>query len=156
MAKKYRITLEETEQARLSKILETRSSNSPQVKRSYILLAADENGSKKWIDEQIHQVYNVGIRTIERLRQRFVEEGLETALNGKPRKVFKERVLDGRVESHLVVLRCSDPPEGHNQWSLRLLADKMVELNHVEAISHESVRQILKKTKLSRGRSSRG
>ena len=129
MAKLYRITLEKEEQEKLEQIILTRSSRAPQVKRSYILLAADENGAKRWTDEQIRNAYGAGIRTIERLRQRFVEDGLEIALNGKPRQIEKERIFDGRVESHLIALRCSEVPEGHSQWSLRILADKMVELN---------------------------
>ena len=141
MAKLYRITLEKEEQEKLEQIILTRSSRAPQVKRSYILLAEDENGAKRWTDEQIRNAYGAGIRTIERLRQRFVEDGLEIALNGKPRQIEKERIFDGRVESHLIALRCSEVPEGHSQWSLRILADKMVELEHVESISHESVRQ---------------
>ena len=85
------------------------------------------------------------MRTIERLRQRFVEEGLEAALNGKQREVFKPKVFDGEVEAKLIALRCSDAPDGYNKWTLRLLADKMVELAYVPQMSYESVRQILKK-----------
>jgi len=87
----------------------------------------------------------VSIR-VERLRERFVEEGLEVALNGKKREPKREKVFDGEVEAHLIALRCSEPPAGRAQWSLRLLRDKMIELDYVETISHESVRQLLKKT----------
>lgn len=140
------------EQEHLKNIIRSRKPSAPQVKRSYVLLAADENGQKKWTDARIRETYGPGIRTIERLRRRFVEDGLATALNGKPRPATREKVFDGRVESHLVALRCSDPPPGQDSWSLRLLADKMVELEYVEGISHESVRQLLKKTRSSPGR----
>jgi len=145
MGKKYKVSLTSSEQEALTKVISKRSSNSPQVKRSYILLAADENGSKQWKDEHIHQVYGVSIKMIERLRKRFVEDGLNMALNGKKREVYKEKILDGEVEAKLIALRCSQAPEGYNKWTLRLLADQMVSLEYVSGISHESVRQILKK-----------
>lgn len=97
-------------------------------------------------DEDIRTRYKVSQRTIERTRQRFVEDGFEIALNGKQRTVFKEKLFDGRVEAHLIALRCSDPPAGHQQWTLRLLAEQMVVLAHTGQMSHESVRQLLKKT----------
>jgi len=151
MAKFYRVTLSSEEQLHLRGLLESRDSKSQIVRRSYILLASDENGDKKWPDAKICEIYGSSLRTIERLRKRFVEEGLEVALKGKPREVFKEKLFDGRVESQLIGLRCQEAPSGYSGWSLRLLADKMVELEYVESISHETVRQILKKTKLSPG-----
>lgn len=156
MAKKYYVRLTEPERERLQAIIKTRSAKSIQVKRAYLLLAADEQGEKNWNDSQICETYQVGRCTIERLRQRFVEEGLDVALRGKKREVFKEKVFDGSVEARLVALRCSEPPAGRAKWTLHLLADKMVELQYVDAISHESVRQILKKTRSSPGASSRG
>jgi transposase len=150
MAKKYRVTLSEEEQTQLKDIIHKRSEKSVQVKRSYILLAADENG-EGLNDEAIRVRYRVGLRTVERIRELFVVEGLAAALQGKKRSVYKEKVFDGRVEAHLVALRCSDPPTGYQQWSMRLLAQQMVELQYVEHMSHESVRQVLKKTKLSPG-----
>jgi transposase len=103
-------------------------------------------------DKEIQKAYDVGISTIERTRQRFVEDSYEIALNGNPRPVNREKVLDGRVESKLISLRCSDVPAGANSWTLRLLADKMVELEYIETISYESVRQILKKHQLNHGK----
>lgn len=147
MPKKYKVTLTATERSELELVISKRSSSSPHVKRGYILLAADENGSKKWKDSQIHQTYGVSIKMVERLRQRFVEDGFCMALNGKKREVYKEKVLDGEVEAKLIALRCSSAPEGYNKWTLRLLAEQMVSLEYVSGISHESVRQILKKTK---------
>ncbi|MEM1137724.1 MAG: helix-turn-helix domain-containing protein [Bacteroidota bacterium] len=126
-------------------IASKRSSRSIQVKRSYILLVADENGDKAWKDTEIQATYAVGLSTIERLRQRFVEEGFSTTLKGKLREVYKEKVLDGQVEAKLIALRCSHPPQGYNKWTLRLLADKMVSLEYAPTMSPESVRQILKK-----------
>jgi transposase len=156
MAKYYHVTLTEPERERLQAIIKTRSAKSMQVKRAYMLLAADEQGEKSWGDEQIGETYQVGRCTIERLRQRFGEEGFDMALKGKKREVFKEKVFDGAVEARLIALRCRDAPGGRIRWMLHLLADKMVELQYVEAISHESVRQILKKTKSSPGKSSPG
>jgi transposase len=156
MAKKYHVTLTEQEREMLQAIMKTRSAKSIQVKRAYMLLAADEQGEKCWSDEQICETYGVGRCTIERLRQRFVEEGVDVALKGKKREVFKEKVFDGEVEARLIALRCSDAPEGRARWTLHLLADKMVELQYVDSISHESVRQMLKKTRSSPGVSSPG
>jgi transposase len=146
MSKRYRVTLTDNEHEALKALIKRRSKKAVPVKRAYILLAADENGEKCWTDEQICETYDVGLRTVERLRQRFVEEGFEVAVGGKKREVFKEKVLDGKVEARLVALRCSESPAGYAKWSLRLLADKMVELEYAEHISHESVRQLLKKT----------
>ncbi len=114
-------------------------------------MAANRQGEKKWTDAQIAQQYEVSTRTIERLRERYVLEGLDVALNGKPRLNLHKKIFDGEVEANLIALRCSEPELGRSDWTLRLLADKMVELNYVESISHETVRQILKKTKLSLG-----
>jgi transposase len=135
----------------LESIVNKRKSTSEIVKRSKILLAADRVFGKNWKDSEIAEQYEVSTRTIERLRQRYVLEGLEIALKGKPRLNLDKKKFDGEVESKLVALRCSDPEEGRSNWTLRLLADKMVALDYVESISHESVRQILKKTKLSLG-----
>ena len=89
--------------------------------------------------------------TVERIRRRFVEEGLEAALNRKKRRAPPAKIMDGRAEAHLIALACSPAPEGRARWTLHLLADRMVELRHVEHISHETVRQTLKKTSLNPG-----
>ena len=145
MKKLFRVSLTEAERTKLEGIIKRQSEKSAQVRRSYILLALDENGDKKWKDRQASDAYGVSQSSVERIRQRFVEDGFETVLEGKKRQVSKEKILDGRVEAHLIALRCSEAPSGYNKWSLRLLADKMVELEYVEHISHESVRCILKK-----------
>ncbi len=150
-AKLYHIDLTKDEQDELSSIIKRRKSTSEIVKRSKILLCADRNGLKKWKDSQISEQYEVSVRTIERLRQRFVEEGLSVALKGKPRLNLDKKKFDGEVESKLIALRCSEPPVGRSSWTLNLLADEMVTLEYVESISYESVRQLLKKTKLNLG-----
>jgi len=146
MSKKYHVTLTGNERDELGEIVRRRSEKSLPVRRSYILLAADENGDKRWTDARISDTYGVGKRTVERTRQRFVEEGFNIAVRGKKREIFKEKVLDGNTEAHLIALRCGESPPGYAKWTLRLLSDKMVELEYAEHISHESVRQILKKT----------
>ena len=156
MEKKYRVTLTPTEQQDLQELIARRSAKAVEVKRAYILLAADENGAQQWPDMDISTTYQVGVRTVERVRQRFVEVGLQSAVYGKKREVYREKVFDGEVEAHLVALRCSDPPRGRAHWTLHLLADRMVELHYVESISHESVRQLLKKTNSSPGGSKAG
>jgi transposase len=153
MGKKiYHVDLREEEREQLTAIINKRLSTSEATKRSNILLAADRLGDKRWTDAQISEKYLVSIRTIERLRERFVIDGLAVALAGKPRLNLDKIKFDGRVEAQLVALRCSQLEDGESGWALRLLADKMVELSYVEAISHESVRKILKKTKLSLGK----
>ena len=116
-----------------------------------ILLQADEaEGGPARVDEEIASALEVGVRTIERVRQRFVDRGLAAALLPKPATRLYARKLDGEQEAHLLALACGRPPEGKARWSLRLLAERMVELEHVDGLSHETVRQTLKKTNSSR------
>jgi transposase len=96
-------------------------------------------------------VLNTSLRKIDRVKKRFVEEGLDVALQGRKGNRIYVKKADGDFEAHLVALSCSDPPTGFARWSLRLLADKMVELNYISTISHEAIRRVLKKTKLSLG-----
>ncbi len=145
MAKIYRVLLSAVERSDLQEIVSRRSEKSEAVKRSYLLLGADEDGPGL-PDITLSERYKVSTRTIERLRQRYVEEGLQVALKGKKREVFKEKIFDGEVEAKLLALKCSDPPDGYNKWTLRLLADKMVSLEYVPHMSHEGARQLLKKT----------
>ena len=151
MAKIYHIDLTEEERVRLTSIVNKRKSSSELSKRSSILLAADRLGEKKWSDKQISETYVVSIRTVERLRERLVNDGLSVALAGKPRMNLHKIKFDGEVEAKLVALRCSDPDAGYSSWTLNLLADKMVELSYVESISCVTVHRILKKTKLNLG-----
>ena len=144
-SKKYHVDLTENERKYLRTTIQKRSTKSQITKRAFILLAADRNGDKIWGDQQIASTYGVRQTTVENVRKRFIVEGFENTLHGKPKEYIPEKVITGDVEAHLVALRCSDPPSGYSQWTCRLLADKMVELSYVEKISHESVRQVLKK-----------
>ena len=154
--KKYHVDLTEQERERIQEIVKRRKSSSEATKRSLILLAADRGGDKVLKDKEIADLYQVTARTVERLRERYVMSGLDIALSGLPRLNLDKIKFDGLVESQLVSLRCGNPPEGRSSWTLRLLGDKLVELKVVESISHESVNQLLKKTKLSRGESKNG
>lgn len=143
---KYIVILEKAEQEKLHEVIAKRSSKSEIVKRAFVLLSLDEKSeSPKKTDEEIRRDYKVGQRSIERLRKRFVEEGCEIALKGKPQTKFREKKIDGRVEAKLVVLRCSETPAGSQKWSFRRLAETLVAHGEIETISHESVRQVLKK-----------
>lgn len=154
--KVYHVDLTAIEREELFGIVKKRSSTSEAVKRSQILLAADRLGEKRWTDSIIASEYKVSIRTIERLRERYVNDGLGVALSGKPRPNLDKIKFDGTVESHLIACRCSDPPDGRSSWTLELLGEHLVRLSHVDSISIESVRQLLKKTKLSLGASQNG
>lgn len=149
--KKYHVTLTNEERRQLQAIIAKRNAQSQTVKRAYVLLGADENGPAPMKDEHIKATYQVSIRSIERLRERFVEDGFEMALNGKKREKFKDIIFDGSVEAHVIALRCSEPPTGYARWSVRLLAEKMIELSYVETIGRETVRKMLKKTNSSLG-----
>jgi len=148
MTKKYIVTLKQQERETLTNIIK-KGKNAAKIRRSHILLGADASAEgKAMTDEAISHAYSVSIRTVERLRERFVREGFETALKGKTADAPKYRKIDGEVEAHLIALTRSPAPDGYQQWSFRLLADKMVELEYIDSISHESVRQVLKKNEL--------
>lgn len=149
----YTIKLTKAEVEELNSIINKGSHTSQTFRVAYILLNCDEGKfSSKVTNEQISKVLKVGMRTIDRVKKRFVEEGLEAVLDRRPTTRVYDRKLDGDVEAKLVTLCCSDPPKGYAKWSLRLLADKMVELKYVESISHVTVRSVLKKTNLSLGK----
>lgn len=134
-------------------IINKGSHTSQTFRHAYILLNCDEGGySEKVTNEQISKVLKVGMRTIDRVKKKFIEEGLEAALERRPTGRIYEGKMDGDAEAKLVTLCCSEPPKGFAKWSLRLLADKMVELKYVESISHVTVRSVLKKTNLSLGK----
>lgn len=145
--KKYKVTLSREEVEELSSITTKGKHAARVLKSALILLNVDEgeHGPGK-TDEEVAGVLQVTVQTIENIRKRFVLDGFETALYGRPRQRSYDRKMDGDAEAHLIALSCSKPPKGFSRWSLRLLADKMVELNYVEAVSHETVRQVLKKT----------
>jgi transposase len=139
-AKIYIIDLSQDERSKLLDLISKGKPSARQTNRARILLKADE-GLK---DTEIAEALNTGRTTVERIRKRFVEGGLEKALNEDPRP-GKQPKLNEQAEAHLVALACSDGPGGEDHWSLRLLADKMVELGYVESISHEAIRQYLEK-----------
>lgn len=151
-AKKYRVTLSDEERTELKHIVKTGNVSALRRRHAQILLQADESeGGIGWDDDRIAKGNSVHRATVERVRQRLVEQGLEAALNRAPRVRPKERKLDGQGEAHLIALACSEPPEGRNRWTLQLLADQLVSLGQVESISIETVRQTLKKTNLNPG-----
>lgn len=151
MAKKYKVTLSEAEREELQAMISKGKANARKLAHARILLQADESNARSGsTDEQIASALNVGVRTIERVRQRFVQESLESALLPKPTKRIYTRKLDGEQEAKLIATACSKPPAGKKRWTLRLLAEQMVELKVVDGLSHEAVRQTLKKTRSSR------
>ena len=150
--KKYRVTLTAAERDELEQLLARGKADVRRLKHAQILLKADQaEGGPAWTDEGIVAALDVGIATVQRLRRRFVEEGLQAALS--PYRIGKrlyQRKLDGEQEAKLIALACSTPPDERGRWTLRLLAGRMVELQHVDTLSHETVRQTLKKTCSSR------
>ena len=152
MAKKYRVTLTAHERTMLTRLINAGTAPARTLTHARILLKADQApGGPAWPDQAIHDALDVGLSTVARVRERFVEESIEAALHRRTPSRTRERLLDGSEEAHLLALTCSPPPAGQERWSLRLLADKMVELEYVAQVSHETVRQTLKKTNSSRG-----
>ena len=150
---RYRIRLTKNEVKDLMDIINKGSHTSLTFRTAYILLNCDEGEySQKVSNEQISSVLKVRMRTIDRVKKKFIEEGLEACLERRPTSRIYESKTDGDVEAKLITLCCSEPPKGYAKWSLRLLADKMVELNYVESISYVTVRSVLKKTNLSLGK----
>jgi len=155
---KYRFSLSQEERDELEGIIAKGKHNSQKVLNALILLNYDEDAPERrtLTEQEIAKVLKVSAMKIHRVKQRFVEEGIDIALNGRERERVYKRKADGDFEAHLIALSCSEPPEGQAQWSLRLLADKVVELGYVDSVSHETIRRVLKKTKSSRGEKSAG
>ena len=151
--KKYKVTLTADERNSLQDLIAAGKAPAQKLAHARILLKADAApGGPAWPDARIAEAVEVDVTTIERVRQRFVEQGFEAALVRKTQdRPSRQRKLDGHGEARLVALACSDPPLGRARWTLRLLADKLVELEVVDTISTETVRQVLKKTSSSRG-----
>ena len=145
--KKYKVTLTEEERLKLKAITSKDTHRSQKVLNALILLNCDEGEFQeaRSKNEVTASVLQVSMRKIDRVKKRFVEEGFDIALNGRKGERVYARKADGDFEAHLVALSCSGPPEGFARWSLRLLADRVVELNYIDSISHETVRQVLKK-----------
>ena len=156
--KKYIVTLTKEEREYLNKIVSKGTHKSQKVINALLLLSCDEGNfqKKRSTNEETSRVLKIGMRKIDRVKKRFIEEGLDITLNGKKGSRIYAKKADGDFEAHLIALSCSEPPSGFARWSLRLLADKAVELNYVESISYETIRRVLKKTKLSPGGSRGG
>lgn len=150
---KYKVVLTKEERDELIEYTRKGSHTTKRVIHSLILLNVDQSkhNRERQTNEEICKVLKIGMRTIDRVKQRFVLEGFEAALGIAPSsRVYKKKV-DGDIEAHLVSIACSEPPKGFGRWSLRMLADRMVELNYVDEISYETVRKTLKKTNLNLG-----
>lgn len=148
VVKKHKVCLTNDEREQLYQIISRGKAKAKKLTHAHVLLKADESpdGGPAWKDEQIAQAFNVDVSTVERIRKAFVNDGFERALDHKKPSRSRPRKFDGDTEAHLVALACSEAPEGRARWTLRLLADKLVELEHFDSLSHETVRQVLKKT----------
>lgn len=146
---RYKVTLDAEERDLLKEIATQGRHSSQKVLNALILLNCDQGRfqDRRLTNQQIAEVLPVSMKKIDRVKKRFVEQGLEAALNKRASPRPSLRKTDGEVEAHLIALSCSQPPSGHARWSLRLLADKMVELRYLDSISHETVRSVLKKTR---------
>lgn len=151
-SKKYKVVLESDERASLRSLISRGKVAAYKRTHAQILLKADESPSgPHWPDQTISEAFDTSVSTVERVRKAFVEEGVEAALTRKTPVRPSNQKVDGDKEAHLIAIACSAPPEGRVRWTLRLLADKMVELRYFESISAETIRQVLKKTSLSLG-----
>lgn len=151
--KQHSIVLTAEQRRDLEALIKAGQAPARKITRARILLKADCGPQgPRWSNRQIHEALDVGESTVCRARHSFAQGGLEVALNRRSQpKRPQKRKLDGEQEAHLVALMCSQPPDGYERWSMRLVADKLVELEIVESVSHETVRQVLKKTHSNRG-----
>ena len=151
--KKHIVRLSKDERERLKKLTTSGQSAARVFTRARILLKADQSDEGPgWADEKISEAFDVTVQTVERIRKQLLGEGFEAVLSRREyRQKVSRKKIDGEVEARMIALSCSEPPEGRARWTLRLLADKVVELGYVESISHEAIRQTLKKTNLSPG-----
>jgi transposase len=151
MNKRYIVTLTPEERCELEQVVTKGKAAARTLLRAWTLLKADAAPEGcGWTDEQIRQTFGIGLVTIDRVRQSFVEDGLQAALARKPPSRHRPRRLDGEQQAHLIALACSPPPKGRRRWTLRLRTDKMVELGRCGPVSPETVRQTLKKTNCGR------
>lgn len=150
MAARYKLILTEEEKTTLQGIISKKKASAKHVVRAQILLAVAENCRNK-DDAEVSELYGLSTKSIERLRKCCCVEGLQAALKGKKREIFKEKKLTGEVEAKLSMLACSNPPEGYERWTLQLLADRMIALEYVDSISHTAVGTLLKKMRLNPG-----
>lgn len=146
MEKKYIVRLTESERETCHEVIKKLKGTSEKVRRAQIFLKADADGPA-WTDWKIAEAYSCRTKTVENIRQRFVEQGFEQALERKKSQTAAaNKLLDGEQEAKIIATRLGSPPKGYGKWALRLLARRVVELQIVESISHETVRQTLKKT----------
>jgi len=146
MNKKYIVRLTDEEREELTALVSRGKAAARKLTRCRVLLKADADGPG-WTDKRTAEAFDVGVRMVENTRKRFVEEGLEAAVNRKKQcRPSRQKIIDGEKEARLVAMSCGEPPPGQARWTLRLLADQLVELNIVESVSHETVRQVMKKT----------
>ncbi len=151
-AKIYRVTLTEEERTQLKALTSKGKGAARRLTHARILLLADQTQDEgAWKDADIAQALGIHARTVERVRERCVEEGVEAALNHKQPRKKRSKVLDGAAEARLTQLACTEAPDGHERWSMQMLADKLIELEVVETVSRETVRTTLKKMNLSLG-----
>ena len=145
--RKYKVTLEGEERRELESVVQKGNHKSQKVLNALILLNCDQGGFQDhpMKNGDISAVLRISRRKIDRVKRRFVEEGLETALTGHKAVRVYEKKADGDFEAHLIALSCTEPPEGYARWTLRMLADRAVALNYIENISYETVRRVLKK-----------
>jgi len=145
--KKYKVTLRYEEREKLMSIIQKGSNKSQKVLNALVLLNCDEGEfqDQRTLNKDIVGVLKISMRKIDRVKKRFVEEGFEVALHGRKGERVYRKKADGDFEAHLLALSCSEPPEGFSRWSLRLLADRVVELNYIDSVSHETIRRLLKK-----------
>jgi hypothetical protein len=151
--KKFIVTLTEEERNYLTQLTSKGKHRSQKILNALTLLACDESEyqRKRSKNDEISRVLNSSMRKIDRVKKRFVVDGLDVALHGKKGSRVYKKKADGDFEAHLIALSCSEPPEGFSRWTLRLLADKVVELDYIDSISHETIRRVLKKTNLNLG-----
>ena len=151
---KYRFVLTQEEREKLKAIVSKGRHNAQKVLNALILLNCDENAPtpRTLREVDVADVLKISAMKLHRVKQRFVDEGLQIALNGHKGQRTYEKKADGEFEAHLIALSCSEPPPGHVRWSLRLLADKVVELQYADSMSYETVRRVLKKTNSSLGK----
>ena len=151
--KKYVVTLTEEERKFLTGLVSKGRHRSQKILNALTLLACDEGEHQpsRSKNEEIARVLNTSMRKIDRVKKRFVLDGLDVALSGRKGRRIYAKKADGDFEAHLVALSCSKPPEGFARWSLRLLADKVIELRYIDSVSHETIRRVLKKTNSSLG-----
>lgn len=156
--KRYVVTLTKEEREVLGNLVSKGKHSSQKILNALILLDCDtgKHQVSRSTNEDIARVLNISMRKIDRVKKRFVEEGFDAALDKRKADRAYEKKTDGDFEAHLIALSCGDPPEGFARWSLRLLADKVVELNYIDSISHEAVRRILKKTNSNLGNAKDG